>query len=107
MIGIKVQNSVWEKALLALLKEKAEIWQQQHVYQVVLTDEPFCQNKANQEETPFIFLGKTLPVPLTFSLFLYALAGVPNTYENNIFYWDGTHRQIKTKKNNTLVRLTQ
>ena len=74
MIGIKVQNSVWEKALLDLLKENAEIWEKTKSYQAVIVQIPSHQIKDFQrkEKAPLIFLGKKnqknffLPIPFTF-----------------------------------------
>lgn len=104
MIGIKIKNSDWEKALLVMLKEQAEIWRAHQNYRAVLTDKG-CSSKYL-----LVDLGtKCYRLALPFKISdLYALLGaVPVSYENAFFRWDSVHRQLECKKTKNRIQLTE
>ena len=115
MIGIKIENNFLEKMLLDLLKEKAELWKKGHFYSVVLTDLPIkkLQDFQKEEKIKLIVLGRkeplfySLPMPFKLEDLEKALTEIFNIYENNIFLWDSTHRQLKNKKTDQLIQLTE
>lgn len=107
MIGIKIQNNFLEKNLADLLKGQAEIWRQDQVYHAVLTDIPTSKKENFPEQIPLIILGKNLNIPFKLSELENLLAKITKNYENKCFLWDSKHRQLKYKKNNKSVQLTE
>ena len=109
MIGIKIQNSFWEKALLKLLAEQAEVWQPQKKYQAVLVGLPASELKAfaGIEKAPLIELGKDLPIPFKIEALKKILASFAPAYENADFRWDSVHRQLHNKKTHQVIQLTE
>lgn len=107
MIGIKIQNNFLEKNLLKLLNGQAEIWQQNKVYQTILTDIPTVQKENFPAEIPLVVLGVHLNFPFKLSELENLLAKTIKNYENKYFFWDSKHRQLQYKKNKKYIRLTE
>ena len=58
MIGIKVQNLAWEKALLELLGASGEKYQENRTYDLVISDQ-----KTSEKS---LILGKDITLPFRF-----------------------------------------
>ncbi|MGN0919370.1 MAG: winged helix-turn-helix domain-containing protein [Alphaproteobacteria bacterium] len=106
MIGIKVKNSDWEKALLALLKGRAEIWRPHKSYHLTLKE-----RGGRSAEKVLIVSSHSkqscLRLPFKIKDLDLLLAQFPVFYENDFFKWDSQHRQLEDKKNNQKIRLTE
>ena len=103
MIGIKVQNLVWQEALLALFDKKAEIFRENHSYRVILTD-----NIQENTSTPTIHLGKDIMLPCTFEALNDKINHLKeNIYENEKFKWYPKTRQLLCKTTNHLILMTE
>ncbi len=107
MIGIKIKNSCWEKALLSLLKERAEVWQSGKDYQEVISDKVGKTKSShvlvlNHKQEKF-----SLSLPFKMVDLERLLAQLPNPYENDFFKWDFVRHQLKNKKTNALIYLTE
>lgn len=107
MIGIKIQNNFLEKNLLKLLGKQAEGWQQNHVYQAILTDITISKKEIFPKQIPLIVLGKHLNIPFKLSDLENLLAKISKNYENKYFLWDSRHRQLKYKKDKKSIQLTE
>ena len=114
MIGIKIKNSFWEKALLDLLDKKAEVWNSQKKYLAVITDLKGAElkNFQNQENAPLIGLGTkklqwNLSLPCSKKSLENVLHHISPFYENKTFLWDSQHRQLEYKKNKKKISLTE
>ena len=116
MIGIKVENNFWEKALLDLLKNRSEVWDFDKHYQVVITDLSGQKLKSFQqkEKASLILLGKVtnssqnqLQIPFKKDDLEKLLASLSCPYENSFFLWDPIHLRLKDKKNKKEFCLTE
>ena len=112
MIGLKLQNFIWEKTLLALLGEQAEKWQENHPYALILTDCKKEELKNVQLQCPLIGLGKTgLPVSLALPVkkneLEKLLAEQTACCENDAFIWDQHTRRLTHKKTKKVFSLTE
>ena len=107
MIGLKLKNSVWEKALSDLLKNKAEIYQQGKNYAAILTDFP-----PKEKKPVFICLGCSggtyqLTLPLKKGDLELLLATISTPLHNALFVWNSEHRQLQNKKTKDKIQLTE
>ena len=59
MIGIKVQNLLWEKTLLNLLKDQAEKYHENHIYNIIISE-------TKDNKYPTLILGKDISLPFSF-----------------------------------------
>ena len=101
MIGIKVQNLVWEKALLELLNSQAEKYQKNHTYDAVISD-------SNLNDFPTLILGKDISLPFCFSQLKEKLTHIQEShFENDIFKWISQTRQLIRKKDKNVIQLTE
>ena len=97
MIGLKLKNSVWEKALLSLLGEKAEIWQENHPYSIILTDfkKEELVDFQNKVLVPLVGLNNDLKnkitLPCTKEELEFKLSKMSPHYENNYFIYSLVH----------------
>ena len=115
MFGIKIKNSEWEKVLLILLKDKAEIWRPDVVYQAILTDLSPKEAILFQKQTnsPLLLLGHTYPhfpclnLPFSLAELEACLAHFFPSYENTFFIWDSAHRILTNKQTNQPLVLTE
>ena len=114
MIGLKIQNLCWERALLCLLGERAEVWQAGHHYALVLTDlsKGALKKFEMQEKTQLIGLGKTdlsicLPLPIKSEDLEKILMLQTFSYENKFFIWDGIFHRLIYKKTKKIFLLTE
>lgn len=109
MIGIKVKNSCWEKALLSLLGDRAEVWQSGKNYQNIISDE--LNQKALKDTSNLFLYSKQDKIPLQLPLktteLELLLARASCVYENEFFIWDSIHRYLKKKKTNEGIYLTE
>ena len=115
MFGIKIKNSEWEKVLLTLLKDKAEIWRSDVIYQAILTD--LSPKEATlfqkQSKSPLLLLGHTHPhfpclnLPFSLAELQACLACFFPSYENAFFTWDSAHRILTNKRTNQPILLTE
>ena len=102
MIGIKVQNLIWEKALLGLLGVEAEKYQDNHLYDILISQE----KKSNPCTT--LILGKDIPIPFSFEVLKDKIAQAKNPqFENDFFKWLPQTRQLLQKKNKKIIQLTE
>ena len=112
MIGLKLKNSVWEKALSSLLEGRAEIWQENKSYSVILTDLKNKELKIFQKKarSPLIGLNNnlknTISLPCTKVQLENALT-ILKPYENKNFIWNPVHRQLKNKYSKKIIPLTE
>ena len=105
MIGIKIKNSFWEKALLSLLKGRAEIWNPKTQYQILISD-------TSKGENLLIFYGMdkkaaSLSLPFKIEELERLLVNRVLIYENKTFIWDAASRQLKDKNTNKMFHLTE
>ena len=113
MIGIKVKNSLWEKALLGLLEKRAEIFQPLGNYQAVLTDLPFdAPDLKGIKRNSLIGIGNdsfqySLKVPFKITDLESLLVQMIPTYENGYFICDLPHHMLKNKKDKREILLTE
>ena len=114
MIGIKIQNPVWQKALLHLLEKNAELWQKGHKYQAVLVQlsDKEIKDFQQKENAPLIGLGHSnlpyqIQTPFKLERLHAILASLPTTYENRFFIWDMAHRHLLNKKTKKQILLTE
>ena len=107
MIGIKVKNSDWARALANLLKEKAEIYQAGKKYSVLLTDTLPRKKDGVYVGLNVPQLKYNIPLPLKKATLESVLATIPDCYENDTFLWDSVHRQLHHKTRKTTLHLTQ
>lgn len=100
MIGIKVQNLIWEKALLDLLAPDAEKYQENHSYGVVVSDKKLTDK--------CIILGKDVPVPFRFEVLKEKIIQIQGPeFKNEIFEWLPQMRQLIHKKSQNVIQLTE
>lgn len=104
MIGIKIQNLVWEKALLSLLGDKSEKYQRDHTYKIVIT-EP-TENLQNNCAT--LILGQDITIPFSFETLQNQINQAQEpTFENKDFKWQSRTRQLLHKKSQQIIQLTE
>ena len=116
MIGLKIQNNTCQRALLHILEHlPAEVWQQGHPYEAVLTDDPNFQANA-----PIISLGTVVkggyahidtPIaPNDLSQKIRELLRqlqADAVFENSVFLFQPNHRCLTVKKDGTVIQLTE
>jgi DNA-binding response OmpR family regulator len=103
MIGIKVQNLIWQEALLDLFSNQAEVFNQNHTYRAILTDD--VQENTN---TPTLFLGKDSILPCSVEDLKDKINHLEDSiYENEKFKWHPKTRQLLYKPTNHVVLMTQ
>jgi len=102
MIGIKVQNLVWEKALLDLFANEAEKYQEDHTYDIVISQ------GENIHQCSTLILGRDIPLPFSFSLLTDKINKFQEAhFENNFFKWLPQTRQLIHKINKKIIQLTE
>ena len=104
MIGIKIQNQVWESTLADLLGEKGEKYQDGRTYEIVITDN-FRNTPKNQTT---LVLGRDIGMPFTWENLQEKLFTLqqPN-FQNKTFIWMPKNRQLIRRKNQMVIQLTQ
>ena len=101
MIGIKVQNLIWEKALLNLLGNNAEKYQENHTYHIVLSE-------TKDSNIPTLILGKDITLPFTAKMLKDKIAQIQGPeFENGCFKWLSQTRQLIHKKSQKIIQLTE
>ena len=102
MIGIKVQNFIWEKALLDLLGSDAEKYQTDHSYCVIITESEMSNDK------PTLILGKDILLPFCFDNLKGVISKAQEPHFENVFFkWLPQKRQLIHKKNHKIIQLTE
>ena len=100
MIGIKVQNLIWEKALLSLLDIEAEKYQESHTYNMIISDKKMSEK--------CLVLGKDIPLPFHVGTLKDKIAQAQSPcFENDFFKWLSQTRQLIHKKSQKIVQLTE
>ena len=112
MIGLKLQNFIWEKALLSVLGNRAEKWQENQSYTLILTDLSKSESANFHPQAPLIGLGKTglalfVPLPIKKSELEKFLSDQISPCENHFFIWDKRTRQLTYKKTKKVIPLTE
>ncbi len=103
MIGIKVQNLIWQKALLDLLKGNAEKFVPTHTYAALLTD-----NQMDTFNVPILILGKDIDLPCSAKKLKEKLIQMSlGNFENQYFKWEPRTRQLIQKASLKIIQLTE
>ena len=100
MIGIKVQNLIWERGLLDLLGDRAEKYQENQTYDIIICDK-YLPDKC-------LVLGKDISLPFRFEALEENMIQIQcPEFENNTFKWLSQTRQLLHKRSQKLIQLTE
>ena len=107
MIGIKVQNLVWQEALLGLFSNQSEIFNQNHNYRVIITDMD-TKELSTDENTHLFCLKKDIDLPCSFEALKEKINKLNEIiFENKSFKWYPSTRQLLCKSNNHTILMTE
>lgn len=106
MIGIKIQNLLWQETLLDLFSNEAQIYQENQSYRILLTDTN--TKMAFPTHTPIIQLGKDISLPCQLSELKQKISQLSQpVFENKTFKWLPNTRQLIHKATQEKILLTE